>query len=132
MKKRLSIILITGTLLLTTFACSDRISGKGASTNKAYFWTNQRDNEKHLFIDDNYRGKLPYLPNKLIASDKDIVKEKGLMISLPSGRYGILVKDSKENISSKGKLMIRDSRNNKEISSSWNNNQCMVEVVMGE
>lgn len=122
--KKIFITVLTAGFLLVMTGCADR---EIHANYKAYFRANTDSGIVHsLYIDGKYIGELPYLPESY--SDKSI-KDKGLLIQLQSGRYDVMVKDAEGVIISKGYVLLKKTTNSENISVSWNNKKCEVEII---
>jgi hypothetical protein len=130
MKKILSIVSLPALLLLCAgFACNEAILNGSSVEAKAFFWTNDESTGgEKLYVDDVYSGTIPYIADELTTPGNTIIQEKGLMLLKKPGKYEIRVTDNSGNMSCKGGLLLKFGRNT-EISSSWNNGKCKVEVV---
>lgn len=62
-----------------------------------------------LYIDDAYRGEIPYLGSKLTC-DNDTLKQKALFLTLKSGKYKIVAKDQQGSEKSSATLKISERR----------------------
>jgi hypothetical protein len=133
MRKILLLLMVPAYLLLVAgFTCNDSDVSTG-EPGQANFWKKSETAETHyLFIDDSIKGTLPYLPASVNTPGKDTVQKQGLSVILKPGRYAILVKDSSGHIFCEGKLFLKRTAGSKEISASWENDQCMVEVLYND
>ena len=119
-------------LLVAGFTCNDTAASTG-EPGKASFWKKSETAETHyLFIDDSIKGTLPFLPASVTAPGNDIVQKQGLSVILKPGNYAILVKDSSGNVFCEGTLFLKRTAGSKEISASWENDQCMVQVLYND
>jgi hypothetical protein len=130
MKKMLMLLTIPAYLLLIAgFTCNDSAASTG-EPGKAGFWKKSETAETHyLYIDNDKKGVLPFLPASLTTPGNDIVQKQGLSVILKPGSYDIIVKDSSGHIFCEGTLFLKRTASSKEIKASWKNDQCMVEVV---
>jgi hypothetical protein len=116
-------------LLVAGFTCNNLDVSTG-EPGTASFWKKSETAETHyLFIDDSLKGTLPFLPATATMPGKDIVQKQGLSVILKPGKYAILVKDSSGHIFCEGTLFLKRTAGSKEISASWENDQCMVQVL---
>ena len=102
MKKIITLLTaVTTTLLLTQ--CK-----KDNPTYNSYFYTtvNDQDAQLSLYIDNDYKGDLPYLANKPTC-ENDSLKSKSLFLTLPAGKYKVAAKDKQGNIKSSSTLKIK-------------------------
>ena len=130
MKKILMLLVVpVYLLLLAGFTCNETAASTG-EPGKASFWKKSATAETHyLYIDNTEKGLLPFLPDSLTTAGNDIVQKLGLTIILKPRSYAIVVKDSSGTIFCEGTLYLKRTENSKEIKASWENDQCMVDVV---
>lgn len=133
MRKIVLLLMVPAYIVLVAgFTCNESDVSTGES-GKASFWKKSETAETHyLFIDDSIKGTLPFLPAFVITPGNDIVQKHGLSVILKPGNYDILVKDSSGNIFCKGTLFLKRTAGSKEISASWENDQCMVQVLYND
>lgn len=115
-------------LLLAGFTCTH--SDNGTATGNAAFWKKSDPSVTHyLYIDDEVKGVLPFLPDSLTTPGNTLVQSQGLSLKLKPGRYVIIAKDKSGNVLCEGTLFLKKTAGSQEISSSWKNGKCSVEVV---
>ena len=133
MKKIVMLLMVPVYLLLVAgFTCNDSAASTG-EPGKASFWKKSETAETHyLYIDDVKKGILPFLPASVTTPGNEIVQQQGLSVILKPGNYDILVKDSSGNIFCEGTLFLKRTAGSKEISASWENDQCMVQVLYND
>jgi hypothetical protein len=128
--KKLLVLLVAPAyiLVLAGFTCS--YHNYGTEEGKASFWKKKDPGVTHyLYIDDTEKGVLPFLPDSLTTPGSDIVQRQGLSMNLKPGRYAIMAKDNSGNILCSGTLLLKRTNSSEEISTSWENGNCSVEVV---
>jgi hypothetical protein len=127
MKNKLIIIpSILSALMFSGFSCG---MGGTLQPGKAYFWTNTNPGTvQHLYIDDSLKGVVPYLPDSLTRPGSATIRANGLALILESGKYDIVIKTDEGHITCEGTLSLKLKSSSKNIGSSWNNNNCKVEV----
>ena len=84
-----------------------------------WFWTSNKEDNCHLFIDDVDHGPLPQLNTAPVCDDEKL-KKQALFIQLPSGSYDLEVKDSKGNVRYSEELRLKRTSGHLSISSSTN------------
>jgi hypothetical protein len=89
MKKKISIILIIGSVLLI-------INWKRKDSTNTYVYTSKSPSEitLYLYVDNQYVGEIPYLENNAI---NDISSSKALDLQLKYGTHIMTAKDKKGN-----------------------------------
>ena len=117
-------------IVISGFRCHSSITD-GKSEGTAYFWTNDSTVASHdLLIDGVVKGKIPYISKEEVGTGSLAVKQKGLAVVIKPGRYEVVVEEGLK-LFCKGELRLRLSAGNTNISSSWDNGKCEVQVVIG-
>ena len=80
--------------------------GKSKTTYNAHFWTSKDTSEVRLdlFIDDEYKGKLPYL-----EQEPGCGSENALSFTVEEGKHTIVAKNMQGAIKSSGTVRIRNN-----------------------
>lgn len=101
MKKFILSVFVAALVILLFAQCS-----KNRTTYNAHFWTNKPPSEARLFlfIDDKYKGELPYFINQPACGN-----EQTLSFPLESGKHKIIAKDARMNIKSSGSIKIKSN-----------------------
>ena len=85
---------------------------------KVYFWTStSTTSASYLYIDDVYKGELPYL-REAPECGNESSRKNALYVKLESGKYDIKVKDKSGNTTFTEKLTIKRSRGSVTIATS--------------
>lgn len=127
--KKIVFIVIAG-LILTGTGCNIGF-GEGKAT--AYFWTNDPGVASNgLYIDEVYKGKIPYISPDSSGTGSRTVKQRGLAVVIQPGEYKVTVVGNIQTTLCKGELELRMGSGNTKISSDWNNSKCIVQVVVGD
>ncbi len=100
---KLLLTMFTAILLLTNCKKND-------SNYNAYFYTSMSSSETQLslFIDDEYRGEIPYMivkPN----CDNDVLKQQALFVNMKGGKHKLVAKNNLGIVMSSG--MVKVSKN---------------------
>lgn len=129
MKKILVLLAVPAYLLLLAgFTCTHE--SHSTEEGKASFWKNSEPGITHyLYIDNEEKGILPFLPASLTTPGNVIAQEQGLSLNLKPGSYDIIAKDTSGNILCEGTLFLKRTESSNETKSSWKNDKCKVEVV---
>lgn len=115
-------------LLLAGFTCTHY--SYGTEEGKAFFWKKNGAQETHyLYVDNSVKGVLPFIPDSKTVPGNTIVQDQGLFLKLKPGKYDIAAKDKSGNILCEGTLLLKRTDESREISASWNNTNCNVEMV---
>jgi hypothetical protein len=118
-------------LVLAGFTCTHQ--SNGTEQGKASFWKKSDSRVTHyLYIDNEEKGILPFLPESLTTPGNVIVQEQGLSLNLKPSSYDIIAKDTSGNILCEGTLFLKRTESSKEIKSSKKNDKCKVEVVYSD
>lgn len=82
---------------------------KKQTTFNTYFYTSNSISETKfdLFIEDEYKGELPFLTGKPSLDAADTLKQKCLYIPLKAGKYKIIAKDKQGVIISSGTIKFK-------------------------
>lgn len=133
MKKAMLLLMVPFYFLLVAgFTCNDPDASTG-EPGTAIFWKKKETAVTHyLYVDDVQKGVLPFLPALEKTTGSDAVQQQGLSVILKPGNYDILVKDSSGTIFCEGTLLLKRTAGQKEISASWENDQCMVQVLYAD
>ena len=124
--KKLMIVLLLSLFVVVQMRCGKR-SNRAFSN---HFWTSKKTEGKlFLYVDDNYKGVIPYLPEAPSWSD-DNLKEKTLPLRMPSGDYKIAVKDEQNHVRIEQLLTLKLSNNNTTISSKSENDMGAIKSVL--
>lgn len=114
-------------LVLAGFTCTHQ---NNTEEGKAYFWKKSDPGVTHyLYIDNQEKGILPFLPDSLTTPGNVIVQERRLSLNLKPGSYDIIAKDTSGNILCEGTLFLKRAESLKEVNSSWKNDKCRVEMI---
>jgi hypothetical protein len=124
MRTSLLAFLVIGMVLTTGFTCNDH--DVPVHNLRGYFWTIDEAGITHrLYVDKQFKGILPHMAS---TSDTSLRNQK-LNIPLEPGTHEVLVTDNNQTVISKGEIKLEFTSNNTNITSSWNNGRCMVEIV---
>ena len=87
---------------------------------KVYFWKSNRESSvSYLYINDEYKGELPYRRTAPECDDASL-KNEALYVKLKSGIYDISIKDEGGNTRFNEKLTIKRSAGSVTIATSQN------------
>ena len=105
--KTLSTSLAAFALTILLFTQCRKNEPSSNTTYSAHFWTSMQSNdgELKLYIDNVYKGDLPYLAYKPDCSNNDL-NQKLLSFPLPSGKHFIEAKDVHGNVKSSSNMKI--------------------------
>jgi hypothetical protein len=89
---------LTAVLLISFFLTQCK---KDNTIYNVYFYTSKDTTEVRLslFIDDKYKGEIPYLSQKP-TYDNDSLKHLAFSLTLSSGKYNMTAKDASGNVKS--------------------------------
>ena len=75
-----------------------------------YFYTSKYPTEVRLllFIDDKYKGEIPYMSQKP-TFDNDSLKQCAFLLTLSSGKYNMTAKDASGNVKSEQIVKIKNN-----------------------
>lgn len=106
-------ILFSSAALLTVLLFMS--CGKGKTIYNAHFWTSKDTSEVRLslFIDDEYKGELPYL-----EQEPGCGSENTLSFPVEEGKHSIVAKNVQGVIKSSGTARIRNNARRTSLSSS--------------
>jgi hypothetical protein len=125
--------LLAAIYLSTGISCQNAILASHPRKGRACFWRNSDPGLVYsLYVNDEYKGVLPYLADSLTRPGNRVVQEQGLVMHLLPGEYSIIAKDGEGRTACKGLLSIKISRTSTDISSSWNNSNCRVQMIYGD
>src|SRR5688572_13814715 len=124
MRISLLFTLLMSFILTTAFTCNEE--DIPVTNLRGYFWTTDEPGVSHrLYINKEYKGTLPHLPN---ATDSSAIKQ-GLNIPLTPGTHEVVVTDNNETVISKGEIKLKFTDKNTNISTTWNNGRCGAKIV---
>jgi hypothetical protein len=109
--KRRNLFIIT--ILCTLLFAQCNVQTKSFNT---WFWTRNKNEICHLFIDEKDMGPLPQLASAPECDDESL-KKQALFVNLPSGNYDVEVKDSKGNLKYSEVLRLKRSSGHTSIGS---------------
>ena len=131
--KRTSVSVTLITCLLLFVQCNLRT--KSFNT---WFWTSNKEESCHLFVDEEDMGPLPQLDSAPSCENADM-KKQALFLHLPSGNYDLEVKDAKGDVRYAEQLQLKRTSGSLTIGSSthWNEggsrgtnmNDCVIREI---
>lgn len=105
--KKTHFLTLTVVLLILFFLTQCK---KDETVYNVFFYTSKDTTEIRLslFIDDKYKGEIPYMSQKP-TFDNDSLKQRAFSLTLASGKYNMTAKDASGNVKSEQIVKIKNN-----------------------
>jgi hypothetical protein len=109
-RKQMKSNFLKTTLLIAIVLFLSQCTKEDHSISKLYFYTsiNPAQSQLSLYIDDQYKGELPYLSSQPVC-ESDSIMEKTIFMNLESGDYRVKAYDMSGKLKSDNKIKFSSS-----------------------